>query len=121
MFASMGKGPAWLSVVVGKQNNLGPDQRQSGPSEETVSPLKAVVELFTHTGVGEGDHHQMEAQHDPGDDNSGERDPGRQLTLTLQFWMEGTYERQFVDVFMSGHSDEEDQPDCTRNAAARVY
>jgi hypothetical protein len=74
VFASMGQGLAWFAVVVDKENDLGPDQSQSGPSEETVSPLKGVVELVTQTGVGEDEHHQKEAQDNPGNDDGGKRD-----------------------------------------------
>lgn len=57
VFASTGKRLAWLSVVIDKKNNLGPDQCQSGPSEESVSPIKGVVELVTHSRVGKDYHH----------------------------------------------------------------
>lgn len=53
----MGQGFARLSVIVDKENNLGPDQSQSGPPEETMSPFKRVVEFDTHIGVGEDEHH----------------------------------------------------------------
>lgn len=51
------KGFAWLATVVDKENNLGPDQGQSGPSEKTVSPLEGIVELVAHGGVGKDEHH----------------------------------------------------------------
>lgn len=65
VFVSMLQVFAWLSVVVDKENNLDPDQSQSGPSEEAVSPLEGVVVQAAHTRVGEGNHHQKEAQDDP--------------------------------------------------------
>lgn len=43
VFASTRQGLAWLSVVIDEENNLGPNQSQSSPSEETVGPLKVVV------------------------------------------------------------------------------
>ena len=76
VFASMGQGFARLSVVVDEENDLGPNQSQSSPSEETVGPLKVVVELDTDIGIGKDYHHQKYAQDDPGNDNGGERDLG---------------------------------------------
>jgi hypothetical protein len=76
VFASMGQGLAWLSVVVDKENDLGPDQCQSSPSEETVGPLKRVVEFDTYIRVSKNEHHREEAQDDPGDDDGGEGDLG---------------------------------------------
>lgn len=61
MFASAGQGLACLSVVVDKEHDLSPNQSQSCPPEETVSPLKGVVKLDTDARVGEDDHHQKEA------------------------------------------------------------
>ena len=65
VLAGVGEGLARLASVVDKENDLGPDQSQSGPSEETVSPLEGIVELVAHVGVGEDEHHQKEAQDDP--------------------------------------------------------
>jgi len=58
MLARVGKGFARLATIVDEENNLGPDQSQSGPPEETVSPLEGIVELVAHGGVGEDEHHQ---------------------------------------------------------------
>ena len=58
VLAGMGEGLAWLTIVVDEENNQGPDQSQSGPSEETVSPLEGIVELGAQGGVGKRDHHQ---------------------------------------------------------------
>ena len=53
MFAGVGQGFTRLAIVVDEENNLSPDQSQSGPPKETVSPLKGVVELGTHSRIGE--------------------------------------------------------------------
>ena len=65
MLAGVGEGLAWLATVVDKEDDLGPDQSQSGPTKETVSPLERIVELAAHSGVGEDEHHQQETQDDP--------------------------------------------------------
>jgi len=65
VFAGVREGLAWLATVIDEENDLGPDQSQSGPSEETVGPLEGIVELVTHVGVGEDEHHQKEAQDNP--------------------------------------------------------
>ena len=59
VFACMGQGFTRLAVVVNKEDNLGPDQSQGGPSEETVGPLKTIVKLHTYVGVGKDNHHQQ--------------------------------------------------------------
>jgi hypothetical protein len=76
LFASTRQEFAWLSVVVDKKNNLGPYQNQSGPPEETVGPLKGVMDQAAHIRVGEDEHDQKEGQDDPGYDEGGERDLG---------------------------------------------
>jgi len=58
VLAGTGEGFAWFATVVDKENNLGPDQSQRGPSEETVSPFEGIVELVAHVGVGKYEHHQ---------------------------------------------------------------
>jgi len=58
VLAGVGEGLAWLATIVDKENNLGPDQSQSGPPEETVSPLEGIVESVAHVGVGKYEHHQ---------------------------------------------------------------
>jgi len=47
-----------LLLNVDEENDLNPDQSQSGPSEETVSPLEGIVELIAHAGVGKYKNHQ---------------------------------------------------------------
>jgi len=61
VLTSVREGLACLAVVIDEENNLDPDQSQSGASEETVS----IVELIAHSGVGEDEHHQKETQVDP--------------------------------------------------------
>ena len=121
VLTGVGEGLAWLAVVVDEENNLGPDQSQSGPPEETVSPLKGIMELSTYAGVGEDEHHQKEAQDDPGDNDGGKGDLSQMLAKFLRPGLRGTYGRQTMDVFTSAHSDEENQPDSTRNATAGVH
>ena len=58
VLAGVGEGLAWLATIVDEENNLGPDQSQSGPSEETVSPFEGIVEPVAHIGVGKYEHHQ---------------------------------------------------------------
>lgn len=58
VFAGVRKGLAWLTIVVDKVHYQGPDQSQSCPSEETVSPLEGIVELIAQGRVGEHEHHQ---------------------------------------------------------------
>ena len=53
VLAGVGEGLAWLAIVVGEENNLNPDQSQSGPPEETMSPIEGIVEFVAHGGVGE--------------------------------------------------------------------
>ena len=65
VFAGVGEGLARLATVVDKEDDLGPDQSQSGPTEETVSPLEGIVELVAHARVGEDEHHQKESKDDP--------------------------------------------------------
>ena len=58
VLAGMGEGLAWFAIVVDEENNQGPDQSQSGPSEETMSPLEGIVDLIAHGGIGKHEHHQ---------------------------------------------------------------
>ena len=58
VLAGVGEGFARLATVVDEENNLSPDQCQSGPSEETVSPFEGIVELVAHVGVSKHEHHQ---------------------------------------------------------------
>jgi len=58
VLAGVGEGLARLATVVDKENNLSPDQSQSGPPEETVSPFEGIVEPVAHVGVGKYEHHQ---------------------------------------------------------------
>ena len=58
VLAGVGEGLARFATVVDKENNLGPDQSQSGPSEETMSPFEGIVELVAHVGVCKYEHHQ---------------------------------------------------------------
>ena len=121
VLAGVGEGFAWHAVVVDKENNLGTEQSQSGPSEETMSPLEGIVELVGHAWVDEDEHHQKEAQNDPRDDDGGKRDLCQMSETLLRSGSRGTYGRQAMDVFMSGHSDEKNQPDSARNTTARVH
>ena len=107
-----------LAVVVDKGNNPGTDQSQSGPS---LSPLEGIVELVAHAWVDEDEHHQKEAQNDPRDNDSGKRDLCQMSEMLLRSGSRGTYGRQAMDVFTSGHSDEENQPDSAGNTTARVH
>ena len=72
VLAGVGKRLPWLAIVIDEENDLCPDQSQSGPSEETMSPFEGIVELVAHGGVSEDEHHQKEAQDDPGNNNGGE-------------------------------------------------
>lgn len=58
VLAGMGEGLAWFAIVVDEENNQSPDQSQSGPSEETMSPLEGIVDLIAHGGIGKHEHHQ---------------------------------------------------------------
>ena len=57
VLASVGKLLPGLTAIVDEEDDLGPDQSQSGPSKETMGPLEGIVELTTHGGVGEHKHH----------------------------------------------------------------
>ena len=45
VLAGVGERLARFAAVVDEENNLSPDQCQGGPPEETVSPLKGIMEL----------------------------------------------------------------------------
>lgn len=73
VFNSVGKLLPGLTAIVDEENDLSPDQSQSGPSEETVSTVEGVVELIAHGGVRKHEHHQEESQDNPRDNESGKR------------------------------------------------
>ena len=58
VLASVGKLLTRLTATVDKEDDLSPDRSQSGPSEETMSPLKGIVKLIAHARVSEHKHHQ---------------------------------------------------------------
>ena len=58
VLASVGKLLPGLAPIVDEENNLSPDQSQSGPSEEPMGPLEGIVEFGAYGGVGEHNHHQ---------------------------------------------------------------
>ena len=121
VLAGVGEGLTRLATVVDEENNQGPNQCQSSPSEETVGPFEGIVELVAHAGVGKCEHYQKEAQNYPGDDNGGKGDLCRVLAVLLRSGLSGTYGRQAMDVFTSAHSDEENQPDGSGNTTAGVH
>jgi hypothetical protein len=54
-----------LTVIVNEENDLGPNQNQGGPSDETMRYFEVVVELNAHNRVGKREHHQEQSQDDP--------------------------------------------------------
>ena len=86
-----------------------------------MSPLERVMELVAYGWIGECKHHQKEAQDYPGDDDCGKGDLCQLLGVLLRSRVMETHGRQAMDIFTSAHSDEENQPDGSRNAAAGVH
>ena len=58
VLASVGKLLTRLTAIFDKDDDLSPDQSQSGPLKETMSPRKGIVKLIAHARVSEHKHHQ---------------------------------------------------------------
>ena len=58
MYASVAERLSWLAVIVAREDDLSPDQSYNGPSKEAVGPLKVIVKLVAHGGIGKHEYHQ---------------------------------------------------------------